>query len=122
MTSSFRIEDGKLIGEDGAWSLDSISCIYKIEGGKLSMKKWLIVVAGLAALGAAPTMGAAGGIALTGGLLGYYLHKTKKVVILVNGTEIEILSVIFFEGIWNEENANAECDALVALVSPHIGN
>lgn len=120
MSASYKIIDGKLTGPNGSWSLQSISGVQKTDGGKLSLKKWLITVAGLAAAGGAVTMGMASAIAIGGGSMAYYIHGTKKVIIVVDGVEVELLSILFLDPIWNVANANKECDDLVALISPHI--
>ncbi len=120
MSTSYKISGGKLTGPNGSWSLRSISGVHKTEGGKLSLKKWLITIAGLTAAGSAVTMGMAAAITIAGGSMAYYIHGTKKVTIVVDGTEVELLSILYLDPIWNVANANKECDELVALISPHI--
>lgn len=52
--------------------------------------------------------------------LAYYTHGTKKVIIFVDGVEIELLCELYFTGLWNQENADTKCDGLIDLVSQHI--
>ena len=118
--SSFKITGGRLEGPAGSWSLRTVSGIHKVEGGKLSLKKYAVFLAGITAAGGAVTMGAAAVFILGGGSIAYYVHRTMNVMIVVGGKEIEILSVVYFSGLWNEENANNQCDKLIAMVSPHL--
>jgi len=47
MPHSYKISKGNLSGDKGSWSLKSISAVYKEEGGRMSLKKWAITLAGL---------------------------------------------------------------------------
>lgn len=118
--SPFQITEGRLEGSMGSWSLRSISGVHKVEGGKLSLKKYALFIAGMAAATSAITMGTAAVVILCGTSLGYMWHRAMKVMIIVDGKEIELLSIVYFEGMWNEEKANSQCDELIEMIAPHI--
>ena len=82
------------------------------------MKKYAVMLAGVTAAGSA-VLGPFGSIILFGGSMGYYLHHTMNVYIVVDGAEVELHSALYFIGVWGEEEANKQCDALVNLISPH---
>ena len=115
--SSYTIKRGKLHGPNGSWSINKISAIYKREGGKIGIKKWLITLAGLTAGSAVISAGTLPFVVISGGSLGYMMHRTLRVFAMIEGAEVELLCEVYWEVIWGEDRANSKCDELIALVT-----
>jgi len=115
--TGYKIENGYLKGASGAWELSKISAIYKKQGGRLGLKKWLISCAGLAAAQVAIGLSVAHFAALGIGTFGYMTHRTLRVYSVIEGCEVELLAEMYWESIWGSERANLRCDALIELVN-----
>jgi hypothetical protein len=113
----YKVENGLLKGSEGQWEIKKISAVYKKEGGKLGLAKFLIVSAGLAAAGAAIAISVAHFAVIGAGAFGYLTHRTMRVFAVIEGCEVELLAEIYWQGIWGEDRANARCSALINLIN-----
>jgi hypothetical protein len=112
----FKVNNGMLEGPDGAWEIAKISAIYKREAGRIGIKKWLITLAGLTAVGAVASGPIIPSLALAGGTFGYMTHRTMRVFAMIEGTETEIHSEVYFDLFIGADKAISKCEALISLV------